>query len=181
MQCAVSVSLQFHKHFLYSAHTRLERKTTISRRTARQSGASLAHCWGILDLFLQPLGLELGDCTATATPILANCHDNTTSTDFQHYLIISGNNAAVMYAEHQWPVCVFLELPELHPWLPSYCCHWWDVKAAPPGGCSIAVGPEPFFVSPAPGARHQGAMVRDISLATTPHTEGTVCTVSLMQ
>ncbi len=33
--------------------------------------------------------------------------------------------------------------------------------------------PWALFVFSAPGARHQGAMVRDISLATTPHTEGT--------
>lgn len=33
--------------------------------------------------------------------------------------------------------------------------------------------PWAFFVFSAPGARHQGAMVRDISLATTLHTEGT--------
>lgn len=34
-------------------------------------------------------------------------------------------------------------------------------------------------MSSAPGARHQGAMVRDISLATTPHTEGTALSLSL--
>lgn len=65
---------------------------------------------------------------------------------------------------------------------------WWiDISAsmtnvcllaAPSCSCSIAVDPEPFLVSSAPGARHQGAMVRDISLATTPHTEGTVFSVS---
>ena len=33
--------------------------------------------------------------------------------------------------------------------------------------------PWALVVFSAPGARHQGAMVRDISLATTPHTEGT--------